>query len=66
MSDIFANPFASSLGEAVLTQWGSLPRDIQRLLFETAAERAEAAGETSFRDSLAVFLHERHPRTDDA
>jgi len=65
MPDILSKTFAASLGEAVLTQWGTLPREVQRRLFDAAVQSAAAAGDASFRDNLAVFLHEHHPRTDD-
>jgi hypothetical protein len=65
MSDTSSKTFAASLGEAVLTQWGTLPREVQRRLFEAAVQTAAAAGDPSFRDNLAVFLHDHHPRTDD-
>jgi len=53
-----------ALGQAVIDIWGDLPRDIQELIFGRAVlaghqtERDEA-----FREQLAVFLHDRHPRT---
>jgi len=56
--------FAHALGEAVITAWGSLPRDVQERLFEAAviaghqSERDEA-----LREQLAAFLHEKHRRT---
>lgn len=46
------------VGRAALRLWGELPRDIQEKLFETAAPSDEQV-----RYDLAVFLHERHPRT---
>jgi hypothetical protein len=50
------------LGAAVVRLWGRLPRDIQESLFEQAV----AAGHDAehLREHLAVFLHDRHPRTD--
>ena len=56
--------FARALGQAVITAWGSLPRDVQELLFE----RAVVAGhhserDESLREELAAFLHGKHPRT---
>jgi hypothetical protein len=58
------NRFALALGEAVIGAWGKLPQEVQELLFE----RAVRAGhhderDESLREQLAVFLHERHPRT---
>lgn len=46
------------LGQAALRVWGDLPRTAQELLFESAIENAE-----HLRKPLAVFLHDRHPRT---
>jgi len=56
--------FARALGQAVVTAWGSLPRDVQELLFE----RAVVAGhhserDESLREELAAFLHGKHSRT---
>jgi len=48
------------LGEAVKRSWGSLPRDVQELLFEEALG-GDTEGE--LREKLAVLLHDRHPRT---
>jgi hypothetical protein len=56
--------YAIALGQAVIKAWGALPADIQQRLFEDAVicghhtERDE-----SLREQLAVFLHDRHPRT---
>jgi len=56
--------FAVALGLAVIRAWGSLPQEIQHAIFEEAVvaghhdERDE-----SLREQLAVFLHDRHPRT---
>lgn len=52
---------AQALGRAVLDCWGELPHDIQQRLFEGAAG-LEGDG---FRATLAVYLHEHHPRTAD-
>lgn len=46
------------LGQAALRVWGDLPREAQELLFESAVENAD-----HMRRLLAVFLHDRHPRT---
>lgn len=46
------------VGQAALQLWSDLPRDIQEKLFETAAPSDERV-----RHDLAVFLHDRHPRT---
>jgi len=48
------------LGEAVKRSWGSLPRDVQEMLFEDALG-GDAEGEV--RESLAIMLHDSHPRT---
>ena len=50
--------FSRLLGQAALTLWPDLPREIQERLFETAVPTDDVV-----RNSLAVFLHERHPRT---
>ncbi|MBV8512666.1 MAG: hypothetical protein JO289_21105 [Xanthobacteraceae bacterium] len=56
--------FARALGAGVLECWGQLPQDIQHTIFEAAVlaghhdERDEA-----LREQLAVFLHDKHPRT---
>jgi hypothetical protein len=46
------------LGQAALRVWAELPRDAQELLFECAVEDAD-----HMRKLLAVFLHDRHPKT---
>ncbi len=46
------------LGQAALRVWGDLPRDGQELLFESAV-----GGDDNMRKLLAIFLHDRHPRT---
>lgn len=50
--------FSRLLGQAALALWPDLPRPVQEQLFETAVPRDDIV-----RNSLAVFLHERHPRT---
>lgn len=46
------------LGQAALRVWSDLPRDGQELLFESAVGEDD-----HMRKLLAVFLHDRHPRT---
>jgi hypothetical protein len=46
------------IGRTALELWGHFPRDVQELIFETALR-----GNDQLRHDLAVFLHERHPRT---
>ncbi len=49
-----------SLGAAVVARWYDLPRDIQKLLFNTAASGATGTVET--RVHIARFLHgQAHP-----
>ncbi len=58
--------FALALGAAVIKAWGRLPQDIQHVIFEeavSAGHRGER--DESLREQLAVFLHDRHPRTQD-
>ena len=50
--------FAAQLGHAALRLWPDLPRDVQERLFEHAAP-----DDAALRHDLAVFLHDRHPRT---
>lgn len=49
---------AKIVGDAALKMWPDLPREIQEVLFETAVE-----GHADIRQSLAVYLHDHHPRT---
>jgi hypothetical protein len=51
--------FSRALGEAVVRIWGHLPNALQSRLFEEAV----TSREVDMRPQLAVFLHERHPRT---
>ena len=50
--------FAVLLGQAALSVWGDMPRDIQEALFETAMK-----GNDRDREGFARLLHARHPRT---
>jgi len=55
--------FERALGAAVVRSWAELPREIQGALFEQAlAARGQA--DRPLREHLAVFLHNKHPRTD--
>jgi hypothetical protein len=49
--------FARLLGLAALKVWSDLPRDAQERLFAAAVDDGVIA------NSLAVFLHDRHPKT---
>ena len=49
--------FASLLGRAALKVWPDLPREAQERLFAAAVDDSLIA------NSLAEFLHDRHPRT---
>ena len=56
--------FALALGEAVIDTWGKLPQPIQELIFEQAVRAGHRdERDESLREQLAVFLHNRHPRT---
>jgi hypothetical protein len=57
MSDSIGE-FERLLGRAALQLWADLPREMQEELFEAAVPI-----DTILRNKLAVFLHERHPRT---
>jgi hypothetical protein len=54
-----SDQFSRALGEAVVKMWGHLPHDLQNRLFNEAA----TSRDVSLKPRLAVFLHERHPRT---
>ncbi len=45
-----------ALGGAVVARWSHLPRDVQKLLFETAARGPGTAG--AVRGHIARFLHD--------
>jgi hypothetical protein len=50
---------ARALGDAVVRIWGRLPADLQNQLFEEAvSSHAE-----QIRPDLAIYLHDKHPRT---
>jgi hypothetical protein len=51
------NQFASLLGHAALKVWPELPREAQERLFSAAVDDGIIA------NSLAEFLHGRHPKT---
>ena len=51
--------FSRALGEAVVRIWGHLPNALQSRLFEEAVTSHDG----ELRPQLAVFLHEKHPRT---
>jgi hypothetical protein len=51
------NRFASLLGLAALKVWPDLPREAQERLF------AAAVNDGLIANSLAEFLHDRHPKT---
>jgi hypothetical protein len=51
--------FSLALGEAVVRIWGNLPHDLQNRLFKEAI----ISQEVGIRSELAIFLHEKHPRT---
>ena len=57
MSEI-TSEFERLLGQAALRLWPDLPRDVQEKLFETAVPVDPVV-----RNRLAIFLHDRHPKT---
>jgi len=57
MSEI-TGEFERLLGQAALRLWPDLPRDVQEKLFETAVPVDPVV-----RNRLAIFLHDRHPKT---
>ena len=50
---------ARALGEAVLKLWGDIPAGLQTRLFREAT----TAQDVTLRPQLAIFLHDKHPRT---
>ena len=50
---------AQRLGQAVLSFWAELPRNAQEMLFTLAS----SGSDPDYRERLAIFLHDRHPRT---
>src|SRR6266702_2744867 len=58
---VTADQLTRALGEAVIRIWSNLPQDVQLHLFQ---EMVTSHGE-SIRAQLAVFLHDKHPRTSD-
>ena len=57
--DTSSEQFSCALGDAVVRIWGRLPHDIQHKIFE---EAVGSRGE-ELRQQLAVYLHDKHPRT---
>jgi hypothetical protein len=56
--------YALALGIAVIDNWGTLPQDIQRQLFEAAVVAGHRdERDESLREQMATFLHDKHPRT---
>jgi hypothetical protein len=56
--------FAHALGAAVITLWAGLPQEIQQALFEQAVSAGHRdERDESLREQLAVFLHDKNPRT---
>jgi signal transduction histidine kinase len=58
---VTADQLTQALGQAVIRIWSNLPQDVQLHLFQ---EAVTSHGE-SIRTQLAVFLHDKHPRTSD-
>jgi hypothetical protein len=61
ISSVTADQLTRALGDAVVRIWSNLPQDVQNHLFQEAVtSQGEAIG-----PQLAVFLHDKHPRTSD-
>jgi hypothetical protein len=56
---VVTDHLSGALGEAVVKMWARLPHAVQHDLFE---EAVTSRGET-IRPQLALFLHDKHPRT---
>jgi hypothetical protein len=61
ITSVMAEELTRALGEAVIRTWSHLPKGVQNCLFQ---EAVTSQGE-SIRPQLALFLHEKHPRTSD-
>jgi hypothetical protein len=59
ISSTAAEQLTHALGHAVVRIWSGLPQDVQQQLFQAAVT---SHGE-SIRPQLAIFLHDKHPRT---
>jgi len=53
----------SLLGAAVVGEWSSMSRELQRRLFERASQVGAPGGDVGLRQDLATFLHDHHQRT---
>jgi hypothetical protein len=53
---------ARVIGLALIKRWGTLPQDLQQVLFEEAVAAGHGEDGAS-REDIAVFLHDHHPRT---
>jgi hypothetical protein len=61
ITGVTAEQLTRALGEAVVQTWSNLPKEVQNCLFQAAVT---FQGE-SIRPQLAVFLHDKRPRTSD-
>ena len=61
ITSVITEQLTRALGEPVIRIWSNLPQDVQLHLFQ---EAVTSHGE-SIRAQLAVFLHDKHPRTSD-
>ena len=59
MAADFDGEFLQALGKATVSRWSELSQEAQQLLFEGAVQTKD----DGFREALAVYLHDRHPRT---
>jgi hypothetical protein len=51
--------FSRALGDAVIRIWSRLPPNLQNQLFEEAV----TSHDEEMRPRLAIYLHDKHPRT---
>ena len=61
--NVTSEELSRALGEAVVRIWSLLPQEVQHDLFEEAIASRGTDHDTETRSQLAVFLHEKHPRT---
>jgi hypothetical protein len=59
LTDDDSEQISRTLGATIIRMWSRLPQDVQQDLFE---ETVKSLGE-SMRSQVAIFLHDKHPRT---
>jgi len=63
MAESLDSNFVELLGIAVAKCWGDFPQEIQQKIYEAAVAAGCGDDNDLFREQLAVYLHNHHPRT---